>query len=134
MGGKVRAGLLRLGGWRLIVRYQLPPPLLPLQTLLEAGYDVLSTDRCAARSGSSAPRPCCTAPTAHSAPPSSPRRGWLRWQDPWGMGKADEAADLTSWARAVYEHEIDLWASLDATGGEPYALQLPSGRGAQRGE
>ena len=49
------------------------------------------------------------------------------------MGKAGEAADLTSWARAVYEHEIDLWASLDATGGATNALQLP-GRGARRAE
>lgn len=106
----------------------------PAQTLLEAGYDVLSTDRCAGEEeeGVAAARPA--APPLPLCP-SAPRRGWLRWQDPWGMGKADEAADLTSWARAVYEHEIDLWASLDATGGEPHALQLPpSGRGAQRGE
>ena len=77
----------------------------------------------------------CNRRTPAGIPPSLPslRRGWLRWQDPWGMGKAGEAADLTSWARAVYEHEIDLWASLDATGGATNALQLP-GRGARRAE
>jgi hypothetical protein len=46
-------------------------------------------------------------------------RGWLRWQDPWGMGKPNEAAEMESWARKVMEHEIDLWASLDASGGRP---------------
>lgn len=64
-----------------------------VQTLLDAGYDVLSTDR-----------------------------GWLRWQDPWGMGKDGESGEISQWARRVFEHEIDLWGSLDATGGVPKPL------------
>ena len=33
------------------------------------------------------------------------------------MGKVDEASEIKKWAHKVMEHEIDLWASLDATGG-----------------
>ena len=35
------------------------------------------------------------------------------------MGKEGEAAAIQDWARKVYSHEIDLWASLDASGGVP---------------
>lgn len=79
-------------GW-MVSRIPTPTPHPSAQTLLDAGYDVLSTDR-----------------------------GWLRWQDPWGMGKDGESGEIRQWARRVFEHEIDLWGSLDATGGAPKPL------------